>query len=145
MANLVAERINHLNYPDNQNRVYCRAVNEILSLAETKCCGCPLWYGTIQGMGTECCYVNLVSVNNDALALPVADPKKQYALINKLMDGGLIPVDPFCEAGAKDPLIEQYANTDDDSESPLGAAIFASKFGMSVEEMLDESEDTDNQ
>jgi len=138
MGKLVAEKINHLNYPDEQNRVYCRVANEILSLTETKCHDCPLWYGTLQGMGTECFYVDLISANNDALALPVADPHKQFALINKMIGSGHIPTDPFYKMGTAQ--IEHYANVDDDNENSLGADIFASVLGMSVEEALDETD-----
>jgi len=138
MGKLVAEKINHLNYPDEQNRVYCRVANEILSLAETKCHDCPLWYGTLQGMGTECFYVDLISANNDALALPVAGPQKHFAFINKMIGSGHIPTDPFYKMGTAQ--IEHYANVDDDNENSLGADIFASVLGMSVEEALDETD-----
>ena len=32
---------------------------------------------------------------------------------------------------------EQYLNSDDDEESPLGASIFFSKFGYTIDDVLD--------
>jgi len=39
--------------------------------------------------------------------------------------------------------IKQYADEDDDEESPLGAAIFFSKLGFTVEDVLDSADDED--
>jgi hypothetical protein len=37
-------------------------------------------------------------------------------------------------------IFEQYIDIDDDEESPLGAAIFREIIGMSVEDVLDETD-----
>jgi hypothetical protein len=37
-------------------------------------------------------------------------------------------------------VIKQYVDIDDDEESPLGAAIFKDIVGMSVEDVLDETD-----
>lgn len=46
------------------------------------------------------------------------------------------------EDKSKSRAIEHYADIDDDNESALGADIFRSVVGMSVEEILDETEDS---
>jgi len=38
---------------------------------------------------------------------------------------------------------EQYLNIDDDEESPLGASIFFSKFGYTIDDVLDAMDEED--
>ena len=50
--------INHLNYADDDNRIYCRKLNKIAELndehVESNCMKCPMFAGSLQGQGVEC-------------------------------------------------------------------------------------------
>ena len=89
------EKINHLNYPDDEGRIFCRLKNDIKIFEPMDCRDCPLCYGSIQGMGVECFYPDLISENNTALALTVPDPDAQMKWIAALVDKNMIPADPL--------------------------------------------------
>ena len=89
------EKINHLNYPDDEGRIFCRLKNDIKIFEPMDCRNCPMCYGSIQGMGVECFYPDLISENNTLLALTVSDPEVQLKLITEMIDKGMIPADPL--------------------------------------------------
>jgi hypothetical protein len=93
MAKTVVMTINHLNYPDDEMRVYCRVRNAIVAIAAAECLNCPLYCGSMQGAGVECMYLDLVSNNINVMALTVPEPAAQLAWIEKLIDRRLIPAD----------------------------------------------------
>jgi hypothetical protein len=95
MAKNVATAINHLNYPDDEGRVYCRARNAITEIGAADCFNCPLYYGSMQGMGVECMYSDMVSDNINVMALTVTDPAAQTAWMAGLISKKQIPADPL--------------------------------------------------
>lgn len=50
--------VNHINYKDEQGRVYCRKLDEVIKLddnhLENHCAGCKFFAGSAQGEGIEC-------------------------------------------------------------------------------------------
>jgi hypothetical protein len=101
MAKTTVQKINHLNHPDNDGRVYCRMKNAIKEVTAADCFNCRLCCGSMQGMGVECEYPDMVTDNINVLALTVPDPAAQLEWITKLIDKGLIPADPLSKEGAQ--------------------------------------------
>jgi len=99
MGKSIVQSINHLNYLDNEGRVYCRAHNELKTLGTMDCFNCPLFRGSLQGAGVECTYLDRVTDDIDMLALTVPDPAAQLTWITKLIDKGLIPADQLSREG----------------------------------------------
>jgi len=98
MGQLHTAKINHLNYPDDEGRVYCRMKNTVMKIEMTDCfvsASCPICAGSIQGMGVECFYTDLISEDNTMLALTIPDPNRQQMKIAELINKGLIPADPL--------------------------------------------------
>lgn len=54
-------KINHINYPDNEQSIYCKKKNLIVKLDNNQhfinsCFNCKYFNGTYQGSGIECLY-----------------------------------------------------------------------------------------
>lgn len=86
------ERINHINYPDNNNKIYCRRLNRVITLdAEGKywetCNACPLFEGDYQGQGVECMWDD--TENSSGYC---SDPVKEQLRVSKLIDDGVVPL-----------------------------------------------------
>jgi len=97
IANIIAAKINHLNYADKNGRVYCRVLHDIKRIGTMDCFDCSLYYGSIQGMGVECIYPDAVSDAGRPMYIPVPDPKNQMKLIAGLIEKKIIPEDPFSD------------------------------------------------
>ena len=53
--------VNHINYPDDNNQIYCKKQNSIITLDPKgkfwkTCFNCKFFNGSYQGNGVECLY-----------------------------------------------------------------------------------------
>lgn len=74
--------VNHLNYSDNYNQVYCRKLHKILDVTQLQCKQCTYFTGFLQGYGVECTW-------NDVVTQPiktVKDPKQELLRVSALLD-----------------------------------------------------------
>lgn len=71
--NVIGElhEVNHLNYMNEDGKVFCRRQNRVFKLDAAVCSKCPYINGSLQGEGVECCWKDNV---NDYL-LSVHDPE----------------------------------------------------------------------
>ena len=54
-------KVNHINYPDDNNQIYCKQKDSIITLDSKgkfwrTCMNCKFFNGTYQGNGVECLY-----------------------------------------------------------------------------------------
>lgn len=47
---------NHINYPDDSGRVYCKKQNNVRKINWDTCSKCDYFNGSYQGNGVECVY-----------------------------------------------------------------------------------------
>ena len=99
MPKIVVETINHLNYPDKQGQVYCRADHAIKEIEPMKCSNCPLYFGSIQGQGVECFYPDAVSDVGKPMYIPVPNPQQHLSWITDLIAKMILPADPYVNEG----------------------------------------------
>lgn len=59
------DKCNHINYPDNSGRVYCKSENDIVELDWDRCSNCIYFNGDYQGSGVECLYEDTQSTYSD--------------------------------------------------------------------------------
>jgi hypothetical protein len=83
------EMINHINYPNKKNEVYCRFKNKIIKLDKDgkywdTCSICPLFSGDYQGEGIECSWND--SENNEDTY--VSDPQAELLRVSEMIDNG---------------------------------------------------------
>ena len=81
---------NHINYPDQNNRIFCRRLNKVITLDVEGgfwdiCTRCRLFHGDYQGLGVECLY-------DDVPDAPgyISDPAKEQMRVSKLIDSGTL-------------------------------------------------------
>lgn len=87
---MITQPVNHINYPDDANRIFCRRLNKIITLdAEGKfwgtCIQCRLFNGDYQGQGVECLYDDVKDASGYS-----SDPAKEKMRIAKLIDAGTL-------------------------------------------------------
>lgn len=81
---------NHINYPDNQGRIFCRRLNKIITLdADGKfwdiCLQCRMFQGDYQGQGVECLYDDVENAPGY-----ISNPVKEQLRVSKLIDAGTL-------------------------------------------------------
>lgn len=95
MKNMIQEIkiVNHINYPDKMNKVYCRYTNTPRTMdTEGKfwklCKNCPYFSGDYQGNGVECSWKDII----DSVDLNVynSDPDSEVLRVSRLIDAELI-------------------------------------------------------
>lgn len=79
--------INHINYPDDNNRIYCRAKNNIITLDKegnywNTCTKCKYFNGSYQGLGVECLWED----SGEDISQKVFDPNSEYLRVSKQLD-----------------------------------------------------------
>ena len=75
-------KINHINFPDPNGKVYCYAQNKIVSFNDVfvKCSKCKYFNGTAQGRGIECLWEDTKAKTD---IVNVFFPKTEYKRVNK--------------------------------------------------------------
>ncbi|KPU45526.1 hypothetical protein OXPF_07590 [Oxobacter pfennigii] len=80
--------VNHINYPDENLKIYCRLINKVLTFNQTyadeKCSSCPFFYGTSQGRGVECFWEEKDELMEKEMI--VKDPYEEYIRVYKAID-----------------------------------------------------------
>jgi len=60
--------VNHINFVDDQNRVYCRSRKKVVVFDESHqkdfCSSCPMFRGSAQGEGVECEWEDVRDIPN---------------------------------------------------------------------------------
>lgn len=79
--------VNHINYPDDKGRIYCRKQNKVVTLDNEgkfweTCQSCPLFAGDYQGLGVECQWEDDVEGYSEY----VSDPSKELLRVSKGID-----------------------------------------------------------
>lgn len=79
--------VNHINYPDNKNRIYCRKLNKIITLDKDgefwkTCQSCSLFAGDYQGLGVECQWED----SGEGYSAYITDPNKELLRVSKEID-----------------------------------------------------------
>ena len=79
---------NHVNYPDENSKIYCRFSNSLITLDYSgkfwdKCLKCPLFSGDYQGMGVECSWED-----SNELIVYINNPTKELLRVSKEIDKG---------------------------------------------------------
>lgn len=80
-------KLNHINYPDNKGRIYCRKQNKIITLDKdgdfwSKCQSCPLFAGDYQGLGVECQWGD----SAEGYSEYVSNPTKELLRVSREID-----------------------------------------------------------
>lgn len=88
------EIVNHINYPDNKRRIYCRRLNKVITLDSkgefwNTCQVCPLFAGDYQGLGVECRWND----NSENYSEYVSDPTKELLRVSKEIDSKTLSKD----------------------------------------------------
>lgn len=83
--------LNHLNY-GNSGGVYCRVQHSNVNNLDA-CHDCPLWSGTLQGEGVECCWDDVLG---DGF-MQFIDPKRELLRVSNLIDKGYLDRTPSRE------------------------------------------------
>ncbi len=85
------ELVNHFNYMDKNGRIFCKRQDKIRKLApEYKGCDdCPYLFGSLQGMGVECMWAQLI--NSQPVSAPFLSRTKVSASGSKYNIN-----EPFC-------------------------------------------------
>lgn len=81
------EVVNHINYPDDRGRIYCRRLNRVITLDSKgefweTCQSCPMFSGDYQGMGVECRWND----TSESYSEYVSDPVKELLRVSKDID-----------------------------------------------------------
>lgn len=75
-------KINHINYVDSNNQIYCRLRNRVVEFNQTQqrdfCSSCPMFRGTAQGEGVECEWEDIRNLKSPH---QVFNPSLEYANI----------------------------------------------------------------
>jgi hypothetical protein len=73
------EIINHINYTDQNDHIYCCLRNRVVKLNQQQqeqfCQGCKMFAGTADGRGVECAWEDVRSISNPHI---VADPAREF-------------------------------------------------------------------
>lgn len=80
--------INHQNFLNKDNKVFCKRLNKILSLDNLKCEDCEYFYGSLQGQGVECFWEDFNET--PAPIVSVFNPQKEMLRVSKLIDKNII-------------------------------------------------------
>ena len=83
--------INHINYPDSQQQIFCRRLNDLITLDKTgkywdNCLKCPMFNGDYQGDGVECQWRDVYDDTYHALF--VSDPVSELGRVQSAIDAG---------------------------------------------------------
>ena len=98
MAEISIELIYHLNFPDDEGRVYCRLSHSVRTLEPMNCMMCPLCCGFMQSMGVECIYPDLGSEGDEETPpMQVSDPEAQLRQVADIVEKGFVPLDPIAD------------------------------------------------
>lgn len=81
------EVVNHVNYPDDKGRIYCRRLNKVIILdSEGKfwetCQVCPMFEGDYQGEGVECRWNDTMESYSEY----VSNPTKELLRVSRDID-----------------------------------------------------------
>lgn len=80
------EQVNHLNYPDEKGKVFCRRFHKIRKMDLdgkfwNECVNCKMLAGSVQGEGVECLW------NDEGdYVYRCYDPKEELLRVSKLID-----------------------------------------------------------
>ena len=81
----------HLNYADNNGKVYCRQYHKIVTIGtrEVNCTQCPYFFGSLQGQGVECRWEDDNKYGIDSYT----SPTKELLRVSQLIDKGILKKD----------------------------------------------------
>ena len=74
--------VNHLNYSDRHNQLYCRAQHKILDTNSLQCKKCKYFTGFFQGYGVECTWPDIVTKPIKT----VKNPQQELLRVSSLLD-----------------------------------------------------------
>lgn len=77
------EKINHINYPDKNGKIYCRKRNKVVKMNSElweNCISCSMFNGSYRGDGVECLW------EDDIDDYYVSDPVKEKLRVSKDID-----------------------------------------------------------
>ncbi|SFL67354.1 hypothetical protein SAMN03159341_108164 [Paenibacillus sp. 1_12] len=73
------ELINHINYTDQNDNIYCCLRNRVVKLNQAQqeqfCKSCKMFAGTADGRGVECAWEDVRNVSNPHI---VIDPAREF-------------------------------------------------------------------
>ena len=85
------QSVNHLNYATDAGQVYCRMRNTIISPSPDTCSDCKLFFGSLQGEGVECNWVD----ESEYSTMEITNPTREQLRVNSLIDNGVITEEPI--------------------------------------------------
>ena len=83
--------VNHFNYMDGNGRIFCKRQDKVRKVApEYKGCDdCPYLFGSLQGMGVECMWEDIVPPPVPC-GYFVHDSKEESVRVSNLVDKGIL-------------------------------------------------------
>lgn len=81
--------INHINYPDQNGKIYCRKRNKLVDIGTTSCMLCKGLRSMLNDNSIACCWMDILPENENMFT--VLNPAEEYHRVNWLIDKQLIP------------------------------------------------------